>query len=367
MVYIATFFLLSFFAFLELNYRLSKRCQLALFTISYLVITCQVALRWETGTDWIPYFEHFQQINNFENTSPLLTGMEYGYSLLVFSVKLFTHSYTSLLAVHAIIYYYLVFVATKQLSPYFFIALLLYYAFTMGVMGAQRQLIALGLVLYGCRYIIKPSFFKYLLCIAVASFFHTTAILGIVLYFTNKDINSAILLGIIFVAFILGKTSLPAKAFTMLSGVGGIGDKLMFYLEGGVDNAKEYSVSTMGLIKRMLFVTVFIVAKRRAIIKVPQYNILLNSYIIGIVFYFLFSSSLTVMVSRGSLYFNAFEPILITCMIALFSVKQDKVILLIILIILAITYFFQSIAQYPDLFIPYKGLFINSDYIRDLR
>lgn len=70
------------------------------------------------------------------------------------------------------------------------------------------------------------------------------------------------------------------------------------------------------------------------------------------------------MISRGSLYFNAMEPILIGFLLLLVEDKKKRMILLIPLFIIAIINFNQSIGAYRDLFEPYKGIFYNTNYRR---
>lgn len=366
-VYFFTYILLISCSILEVYCKLTNDVKLLLYIISFALIVLQVSLRWETGTDWLPYLNHFDDISTFQSTSPIYTGMEYGYSILCWLVKLASSNYTILLLIHSILYYVLIFRGLHTFSPFFFISLLLFYGFTMGVLGSHRQLVALGIILFSCRFVIYKKFYKFLFCVIVASLFHTTAIICLCLYFLDRKMQSWFLIVLIGFAIILGKTPIPAKLFDLIGGIGGVGDKVMVYLEGGVEAAKEYGVSTIGLIKRLLFVTVFLWSRSKLIKDIPQYNFLLNAYILGILIYFMFSSSLTILVSRGSLYFNVFEPILLSCQLLLFKSAKDKLLILLILFFISIIYFVQSIAQYPELFLPYKGLFINTEVLRDLK
>lgn len=351
---------------MEVYYKLARDLFLSFYTLTFLLIVSQVGCRWETGTDWIPYLTHFESIDDIASTSPLNTGMEYGYSILCWFVKVFTDKYSVLLIVHSLIYYFLIFKGIKQLSPYFFICILLFYAFTMGVLGSHRQLLAIAIVLFSFKYIINKSPYMFCLCVACATVFHTTAIICLPLYFLNINIKEQYLLGIVVLAFLLGKTSLPGRAFEILGNIGGLGNKVMIYLEGGIETAKDYGVSLAGLLKRIIFVALFIYTKRNLDVKLANYSLMLNTYIVGICLYFLFSSSLTILVSRGSLYFNMFEPILISCQILLIKKDKERVFIIFILFVLSVLYFFQSIAQYPDLFLPYKGLYINEGFRREL-
>jgi hypothetical protein len=84
------------------------------------------------------------------------------------------------------------------------------------------------------------------------------------------------------------------------------------------------------------------------------------------VIYFLFASSLLILVNRGSLYFNIMESLLISCQLLVFNRNKDKAYVLIVLFLVSIILLFQSIAAYQELFIPYKGLFYNTDYKREM-
>ncbi|MEJ7556717.1 MAG: EpsG family protein [Pedobacter sp.] len=362
-IYILTYILLCLLAAIEI-YSVSEKVTYVFYLVVYIILVLQVGLRWETGTDWGVYYEHFQGLSDFESASPLYTGMEYGYSLLCLASKFFSSSYTMLLIIHSILYYYFILKGLRRLSPYGLLAILLFYSFSMGVMGSHRQLIAVALILYSTRYILSKQVWIYLFFLVIASIFHTTAIICIFLYFLNRRVNMYLMLGLVIFSFLLGKTAIPASAFNILGGIGGISDKILFYLEGGKELAMEYGVSFAGLIKRLIYVGIFLFSRDRMEKKLPHYNLMLNSYMLGIFIYFLFSSSLTVLVSRGSLYFNMFEPILLSCQLLLFKTAKEKLILGMVLFVLAIFYFKQSIAQYTDLFVPYKGIFINKDYNR---
>jgi len=58
--------------------------------------------------------------------------------------------------------------------------------------------------------------------------------------------------------------------------------------------------------------------------------------------------------------------LLIASQMCLLKGKDTKFAAMILLLIFSIFFFFQSIATYSDLFIPYKGIFINNNYHRVL-
>jgi hypothetical protein len=140
--------------------------------------------------------------------------------------------------------------------------------------------------------------------------------------------------------------------------------KVLYYTEMYKDDSEVYQLGILGLIKRFLFIGLFIYNYKLLTAKLSYYKIIFNGYFIGLIIYFLFSSSILVLVNRGSLYFATMEALLLSSQFLLIKNKHYKVNVLILLFIVTIFLFYQSIAGYPDLFLPYKGIFINSDFHR---
>jgi hypothetical protein len=332
----------------------------------FVLFVFQVGLRWQTGTDWEPYLQHFEETNSLFDVYHTITGFEQGYNFFVLIVKSFWNSYTGFLIIHALLYYVLVFSAFKKMSPYIFISLLVFYATNIGVMWSNRQLIALGICLFALRYVVNKNALKFFLLVGLAFMFHSTAILFIVYYFLNRDIKQSVLFAVLIASFIIGKTSLPALAFSFVGdNIGGMGaSKVLYYTERYQEDSALYRLGILGLLKRLLFVGLFIYNYKYLTAKLSYYKLIFNGYFIGLVIYLLFSSSILVLVNRGSLYFTVMEVLLLSSQFLLLKNKHYQVNLLIVLFIITLLLFFQSIAGYDDLFLPYKGVFINSDFHR---
>ena len=365
-IYIVTLLVLLIFSFLELRTSPTEIQHKSMLVLVYALFVFQVGFRWQTGTDWDNYLRHFEEINTISDVYFTITGFDQGYSFFILIVKYLWNSYTAFLVVHALLYYVLIFSAFKKLSPYIFISLLVFYATSMGVMGSNRQLIALGICLFALRYVVNKNALKFFLLTGFAFLFHSSAILFIVYYFLNRDIKQSLIFAILIVSLIIGKTSLPILAFSFVGdNIGGMGSaKVLAYTERYQEDSELYRLGIMGLIKRFLFIGLFIYNYKYLTAKLSYYRLIFNGYVVGIVIYFLFSSSILVLVNRGSLYFTTMEVLLISSQFLVIKNKDYKVNLLILLFIVTIFLFFQSIAGYPDLFIPYKGIFINSDFHR---
>jgi hypothetical protein len=368
LIYIITILLLFVFAYCEVVYDLSISLKLGFKYVTFCLLVFQVGLRWETGTDWKAYLQHFEQLSDLSSTSPLLTGMEYGYSLFVWVCKSILEQYWFFLLLHATIFYLLLFWGLKRIAPYFFITLLVFYCSTMGVEGSNRQLIAIVIIMFSLRFVFEKKILPFLCCVFVAFNFHATALVAGIYYVLNRNFKVKYVLAILFIALVIGRTSIPFKLFSLTGNAlgGEAASKVLFYLEGAKESISEYGLSFSGLVKRVVFVCIFFYNRDKLQAQLSSYNLVLNGYTIGLVFYFLFSSSLVILVSRGSLYFNMLEPVLLGCQLLLFKRKQDQLVILAMILVLGFLLFFQSIGQYPDLFIPYKGIFINPDFHREL-
>ena len=326
----------------------------------------QVGLRWETVTDWNPYLDHFNSFTDFSSISQLINGFEYGYNLSVWLVRLLSSNYSTFLLIHAIIFYYVIIKSFQRYSSNLFLSLLMFYTLTMGMLGSNRQLIALAICIYAIRFVIEKRPFLFLMYIGLAISFHTTSILFLIYYFLDREIKPKIILLILGATLIIGLTQLPIILFSNIGDLigGTVVTKTSDYLEGANVVLSQYSLSFIGLIKRLLFVVIFYYNRKKLSEKLIYYNVMLNAYIVGIALYFLFGKTLLVMVSRGGLFFTVMEPLLIASQICLLQGRSNKSLALIILLGFSIIFFFQSINIYPDLFIPYKGIFINSDFYR---
>lgn len=312
-IYIFTLVVLLIFSCFELRTNLSTVQHKSMLVFVYLVFVVQIGLRWQTGTNWETYLLHFEEINNISDVYYTITGFEQGYSFLILIVKSVWKSYTVFLVVHALLYYVLVFSAFKKLSPYVFISILVFYATTMGIMGSNRQLIALGICLFALRYVLNKNAVKFFLLVGLAFLFDSSAVLFIVYFFINRDIKQSIIFTILIVSFIIGKTSLPLLAFSLLGdNIGSMGSaKVLYYTERYQEDSELYRLGIMGLIKRLLFIGLFIYNYKLLSAKLSYYKLIFNGYLVGTVIYFLFSSSILVLVNRGSLYFATMEVLLI--------------------------------------------------------
>ena len=366
-VYLVTFFLFLIFGYLDFCIDLNVKKKDLLYRILFFILVIQVGLRWETGTDWIIYKD------NFENTTSIqmvllgvLDGFEIGYGLFAYIIRDLTDNYVIFFFFFSIIYYLLILKAIKQLSPYPIISLLLFYTATMGVLGSNRQLIALAICLFSLQYVfIKKKPFYFFLLVIFASLFHTTAIIFAVYYFLDRDFKKYQIILVLGLSFIIGKTALPSLLFSSFGSILGGTAAMKAEIYSNTDKIQDASLSLIGLIRRIVYFALFLYNYDKLTQKIRSYRLLFNGFAFGLAFYFLFADTLIILVNRGSLYFNVMESFLLTSQLLIF-VSKERGYLLFLIFVYSILLFFQSISAYYDLFIPYKGIFINTELNREM-
>src|SRR5699024_9590934 len=92
-------------------------------------------------------------------------------------------------------------------KPVFYILMLIYTFFPS--LNVVRQTLAAVIIFYGSIHIINRSFLKFLLWVFVASLFHSSSIVFIVMYFfINKNFRRAHLLILLFLSLLMANTGL---------------------------------------------------------------------------------------------------------------------------------------------------------------
>jgi hypothetical protein len=368
-VYIITLLFIFVFGLLELRLKLTVTQRNWLVFFLYVMIVIQIGLRWKTGTDWEPYLDNFQNTDKYSTVLiNALIGYEIGYGTFVFLIKKIFDSYSVFLLLHALIFYWGIFRMAKKYSPYFYISLMFFYATNLGMVGSNRQLLAIIICLLSLEYVFERKPFKFFLTVGAAFLFHTSAFLFVVYYFLNRNFKKVTVALVLIISFVIGKTELPFLLFSNFGGLLGelAVSKTAVYLEGGKDILAEASLSVFGLIKRLLFIAIFTYNYSFLSKRLTYYKVLYNGYIFGMVIYFLFASSLLIIVNRGALYFNIMESLLISCQFLIFYKSWERGFVFFILLLISIVFIFQSISTYPELFNPYIGLFYNADFKREM-
>ena len=365
-IYIITIAILLLFSHIEIS-GTDSITRYAMLVVTFIILVAQIGLRWEMGTDWTPYRDHFEQEHSWESVLlNVIIGFELGYGLFVWLIHSISDNYTVFLLIHTLIFYTLIFKANNRLSKYPILTLLLFYAVMMGLTGSNRQLLALAICLYSLKHAINKNLAPFLVCIFFATLFHTSALLFSIYYLLNRDLKKQTIFALLAFSIMIGFSSIPSSVFNSIAGIFGetISHKAEYYTDGSSLGGVE--LSALGLVRRLLVLFVGLYLYQPIAQRAPTFKIFFNGYLAGLVLYFLFAHSLLIVVNRGSLYFSVMEAFILASIPSALKGSSNKRIALSALLLYCIIAFYQSISAYPDLFIPYQGIFINTDYHRNL-
>lgn len=199
--------------------RISK--SITIFGIIILIIVS--ITRYDVGYDYPAYYTMVYPLDQMA-----LDRTELGYRLFLEISSLFKEPHLQFILA-GLITYILTFNTIWKFSENIGLSIIIYiglnYLFTFGLV---RQALAVSLVFFSYRYVLNKKLGKFFFCIFLASLFHLSGIIGIILYpcynwLSNKFLLISIL-GISAVASILMKILLSNPAIFIYSG----------YLEEGV-------------------------------------------------------------------------------------------------------------------------------------
>ena len=235
----------------------------------------------------------------------------------------------------------------------------------------NRQYIALAICFFAIRYVISREMVKFLFCVIIASLFHLSATPFFIVYFLDRRVPKYIYLSIFIFAFMLNPViiSLGDRIISALPGHSLILERLRIRIldAGNITETLNPALNViLGLIKRIVIFLAIYLNLEELKEKIPSIKLMLNIYFISILIYVVFNNTIQTFVGRGSLYFGSLvEVFLLPCLIFLFKKKSMIQLVYAFVVLIMVMNAFRSTTV--DLFTPYKGIFINTEYIREMQ
>ena len=326
--------------------------------VIFLVLILQMGLRWQCGTDWQPYYDSFQAVTSVSDVfSDNITRTEIGYGFLSLAVRLTIDNYSLFLIIHAAVYYWLIYLSAKQICPSLSFFIVIFYSFSIGVLGSNRQLLALGLCCYGWRYVISGNKIAFFSIVTLACFFHRSALIFSIYYFFDRRYSVFQIASVCLSGFVLGKSNLPQEAFASYLGFLGESAESKAEWYSNKSNLSDHQLSYLGIVRRILVTAICGYHYRILSPRNKYYVLLFNGYCAGLFIYLTFGDSLLILVNRGSLYFNVTESFMMAGIVYFHQMKRGGLVLVSAVFLYSIIIFFQSISVYYELFVPYKTVF----------
>lgn len=176
--------------YLILSQRFSKKVFVSITTVHLIIITGLRAT--SVGTDLVRYERHFDSLRGLPISELLNHRFELGYQFVTYIFANTFFSFNLFLLVISVFNFIVLGYIIYKFSTQPFFSFLLYFIF--GIydfnLSGLRQSIAMTIILISFLFLMNESKLKYIISIVVASLFHSTAILFLVVYpLMNKKIN----------------------------------------------------------------------------------------------------------------------------------------------------------------------------------
>lgn len=318
------------------------------------------SLRWETGTDWLTYFDSFTYFSDIYRAS-----YEPGFGLFLEVLRGLTANFTIYLTILTFLCLAFKFgFFFKYHKETIFTTLLLFLCYYFADIFAVRQNLAISLTLFSTIFIINRKPLIFTVIVALASTIHVTSVLYLAAYYIYwSKVRDSYFIIIILISIVFGLASGGEKILNLILQIvgitGRIGEKISGYLTGDPGNSSGNSLITylLGLIKRCIFIPIFINIKNRLKDTEPKIQGYFNLYMVGNVIYFMFGKDLAIF-ARASIPFLFFEIFLVGYTINYFRKRGALLVAVFgIVALVAFSRFKSLINTYSDLYVPYYSIF----------
>ena len=356
------------------NVKISTKKKVILFYV--LVFTCFRGLRWNTGTDWVQYFEVFQDAewNNITSYYRGLGNMEYGYMFINVLIKSIINNYTAFLLItnFFILLSYAKFSITNSKYPIYVFVLLMFSTQFFPV----RIGIAVAFIIWGLSKFSERNKLKVIIYSIIAASIHSSAIIFIPVYLISlyKRLPTLLAVASSVVALVLIQLDIVGIVLSNFDFIYGIlgehnSTKFEHYLDYSESNV---AMNPLSILNPILFIfTLYLfgntIKKIEKEVKddSTNYAFVYNIYFVFVIMGILFSSENMLNLKRLQNYFMFAFPILFASFIAYNKIKYEgkRIIYTFIFVLYLIfrcnTLFFSG---YPYEHFPYISVFDKNQY-----
>lgn len=378
LIYIVIYGIVFSTMFLD-NGRLSNNNKKIILIFNVTLLTLFFGLRWETGTDWEQYFSIFDEVrwDNWWNMDRGVRNRDLtvdpGFAFINILLKTICfNSYTCFLLVTNLLRWLVIMYIVLKYSKYPIVSFCAFVS--MNYYFPTRNPYAIAICLLSIDYIFRRNLKCFLLIVFSASMIHLSAICFIPAYYLlNLRIKTRYLYVFFFlsVVFSASLSILIGKLVPLLSILSPkLGVMAEIYTNLELDTELGNTRGILSYLLALFWISLFVNCNKTYCYKtnnlvlknennvsfVSKYNFYLLCYILSVCVYNIFSGNLH--------HFNRFAAFYdLSFLLIPYVIDNYKKIRLLIIIIL-VTYFYYRLyssvfnGSWPDLFIPYKSIFI---------
>lgn len=337
-------------------------------SFSFFFLFLFTGLRWETGTDWDSYKDLFDSIEFNWNFLLNVYSFDIGYVFFNAIVRIFTNNYTFFLLLDSLFALLLLFAFIRKYSPNPNLSLFVFYNafFVSQFMGSNRRIIAL---VFGLYFFVEVFYRRktksYLLAASAFSFHRSSLVSFFALLLPFRRFSLFKVLFLLSFGLIIGVLQIPSMflgnigKFFLQIFYNPIFEKLSFYSDNSFtpESVDPILNTALSFFKRSIFLFFYylIILKNKGKLD-PLTDFFFNIYIFGFFMYLSLNGSTIFQVL--SAYFTFIEIVLIGRMWS-FASRSLKLGFLIYLFLYGILQLISALNSYPELYMPYKSVFVN--------
>ena len=347
-----TYYFSFFTIFLSnlINLKLAKDSKFFIYSLFGFFLIFFIGFRHEIGGDWTAYLNHFE---NFDTSSifSIFKSWDIGYAFFEYISSVFgfgIYGVNTLCAIFfTLSFLYFIKIFNLKLSRALLIAFP--YLIMVVAMGYSRQGVAIGFIMVFFALLYQRKLLKSLVFLLLATLFHKTAIVSIIVLFLNRRFINFKTIGISIPFFVLGLYILLPR------------------LEGFYINYFLQQMQSSGAVIRIL---INITASIVLIIFAKRYKNIFGEndfefwkpfiYISIVMFLFAILLNITTIADRILLYFYPLQIVVFSRMLYLIKDKNLKNICFLgyILFSFLILFIFLNFGTYSEHWIPYNNLLL---------
>ncbi|TWD98918.1 transmembrane protein EpsG [Neobacillus bataviensis] len=282
-----------------------------------------------------PFYIHTYNITNF--TWDLVKSQDdMGFGVLQMILKSYSTDPQILIFTTAFITNALIIIGLYKYSRLFDLSVFVYITggLFLVTMNGIRQCLATAIIFTGTKYIINGNWFKYILLVVLASFFHQSALILIPIYFLVR-----------YRAWSKATFILLAFSIVIVVGFNQFSQVLFSAIQDSQYGVySQVNEGGANIIRVIVFVTPMVIAffgreKLREIY--PESDFIVNMAIVGAAFMIISTGNW--IFARFNIYFELYQIILISWIVKVFRKKDQKFIYYAILLCYFAYYYFENV------------------------
>jgi transmembrane protein EpsG len=359
--YIALFVVCVFLAFLssflQQNHYQNKKMLNFIDFLPYAILILITGFRFNVGTDYLGYTRNFMTLRYSD-----IERIEYSFRLIVSFVHYLGLDQQLVFFIYAVISYVLIYLGVRYFDPdgkyrHYIMALLITF-FLFNLFNTIRQMAAVSIVFFAMKYMLDKKYITYIILIAIAYFFHKSAIVFGAFFLFILQFNIRFYFGLLIIAPIMFFTNFinfVIGIYVRLTG----SNFYQIYAYGG--NERVNVSSGLGIIIFYVFAVLFYIFYDQ-IVTTKRQEFIVKLYLIYAALYLIFLPS---EIATRMLYYPMIAvPLALPLLTEITKEDKEQVYLKFIIIALVLLLFgdlmFSSIEHFqPGKILDYSFKFIE--------